>query len=146
MKSSDIEIRQASIDEMKEFYGGYYVPDVIEVYGAFVNGKPIGVCGIRRDPDYFGTLFENDGRIIGFFDAKEDLKAAGLRAVLAMVAFLKKNKRTVYVQADTNNHKTASKLLKTLGFVETDETEKDARNPDNIMRLWKWQDSARSSG
>lgn len=136
---SDVEIRKASVADIMEFYGGFRRPEIIEAYGAFLNGKPIGICGLMRDPKHFGSIIEDSGRIIGFLDASPELKSAGIKSVRAMLSFLKTVDHEIYVQSDANNFPQAEKLMRVLGFAPTDEKERDALNHDNMMRVWKWQ-------
>lgn len=133
------EFREITMEELRSFFGGVAYPGVEHVSGAFVDGKMVAVCGILCDPIYYGTMFEENGRRIGFIDATEDVKKLGYKAILAVRDYLKKVDRDLYVQCDEHNYSTAPKLLRVLGFIETDEFEKDARNTNRTVRIWKWQ-------
>lgn len=133
------EFRPISNDEARAFYGGVLYPGVTDITGAFLDGKLVGVSGVLVDPSHFGTMFEESARKIGFLDATEDAKKLGYRAMLAIRAKMKTMDDTVFVQCDSVNYPDAPKLLKALGFVETDEMEKDARNNVTTLRVWKWR-------
>lgn len=137
--SDNIEFREPTIDEIKQFYGGISYPGLNEGLALFVNGKMVGMAGIIRDPSHWGTLFEENGKKIGFIDADPEAKLAGYRAVLAIKDYMKTKCDELYVQCDVNNYASAPRLLAALGFKETDEISKDSRNTSRTMRIWKWQ-------
>ena len=136
--NSRVEIRPASPDEMKSFYYGVRIQEVSDVYGAFVDGECIGMSGIMRDPAYFGTLWEEEGRMIGFLDIRANHPGLGVRAVRAIRSYLCTRNHAIYVQCDTNTVPQAERLLRLLGFSPTEEMETDMRNKKSV-RVWKWQ-------
>jgi len=139
MKAQDrVEIRVASRNEMKDFLGGIQLHQVIDVFGAFVNGVPVGLAGVLRDPVYFGTIFEEEGRLIGFLDASEELRAVGAKVVRAAKTYLKSQKKEIFVMCDNHNYPDAGRLLNVIGFVETDGTETNSINHKK-MRVWVWR-------
>lgn len=137
MKSS-VEIRPISYEEMKAFYNGIRAREVSEIFGAFIDGECVGVSGVMRDPAYFGTLFEKEGRIIGFLDIKADLKGFGPRAVRAIRTYLRAQPHDIYVQCDAAAYLTAPRLLRLLGFSPTGNTETNMQTKQSI-EVWKWQ-------
>jgi hypothetical protein len=135
-----IIIRMASPDEMKSFYGGIRIQEVRDLLGAFIGERCIGMAGVMRDPSYFGTIFEEDGSMIGFLDIKDHNHASGAKIIRAIRSYLKSHKETIHVQCDEVNFQNAGRLLKILGFIELNETETDVRNKKRL-KVWRWQHS-----
>lgn len=136
---NNIEIRQASADEVKAFYGGIRIREVIEAYGAFIDGTPVFMGGIMIDPLKCNTIFNESARLIGFFDVKSNEFSLGARSVLAIRNHMRRIGREIFVQCDEGSHKTAERLLSILGFFPTEEIERDSRSPQKQMRVWRWQ-------
>lgn len=137
--ASDVEIRQASVGEIKAFYGGIRIREVAEAYGAFVNGTPIAMGGIMIDPLKCNTIFNESARLIGFFDVKSKEFSIGAKAVLAIRNNMRRIGREIFVQCDKETHETAERLLSILGFTRTEEMECDSRSPKKQLRIWRWQ-------
>lgn len=125
---------------MKKFYGGVLIRQIGDIFGAFLSdGTAIGMAGILREPTHFGTIFEDEGRWIGFLDVTDDLKRIGSRAIRTMRTYLKgQHNKEIIVLCDENNFPDAGRLLKIIGFVKTDASEVDPRSKKKVQ-VWKWQ-------
>ncbi len=133
-----IEIRKATPEEIRDFYGSR-VHGLVDIFGAFDGESCIGMCGVMRDPRYIGSLFEEKGRLVGFLDMRETPQSFGPRAVKAILSYLRNQGKTIYVQCEDYRFPKASRLLGILGFEPTEEIWADFRNPSQKLRLWKWQ-------
>lgn len=135
---SDYEIRPASNEEIKSFYNGIRVREIQEAFGLFRENQCIAVSGTLVDPSHFGTIFENEGRIIGFLDTREKISDIAIHVVRMMRRHLLALGREVYVQCDVERHPQAPRLMTLLGFVPTGEmqTNMETRRP---IEVWKWQ-------
>ncbi len=136
--SGKVEIRPATPTEIKEFYHGIRVQEIVDAFGAFADDECLGIGGTIRDPSYFGTLWEEDGRMIGFLDVRKKTKNLGIQAIMAMRKYLRSRPYDTYVQCDSNTVAQAERLLRLLGFAPTEEEEIDMRNKQAV-RVWKWQ-------
>lgn len=138
--NADVEVvtRRLTAEELKKFYYGVRIQEVEEAFGYFINGKCIAAAGIMCDPGYYGTIFEDDGSRYGFIDVREMGKIIARRVIHEMREHLKERNKTLYVQCDDVNYPDAWKLLKVLGFIQTDKTEMDMRSKQQL-RIWKWQ-------
>lgn len=132
-----MQIREMTEDEERDFFGRND-PSIRALSGAFVDGKCIAVAGVIRDPLYYGTMFEEDGRWIGFLQLADGTAPLGPHVVIAMRHFLKKQAEPLIVQCEDFLPK-AEKLLAVLGFTPTDRYEADFRMPSRKLRIWKWQ-------
>ena len=135
-----IEIRDATPDEIRGLLG--FVPGGIKLaITAIKDGKPIGLCGVIRDPAYVGSILEDEGRWIGFFQLNELPDNFGFRAIMVMAKRMRELRLPIWVQCDTV-YPTAEKLCRALGFQPTDEFCAAWRDPKRKLRMWKWQRSA----
>lgn len=137
-----MEIRRATPEEEAAFLG--HVDDAIrDLFGGFVDGKPVAMSGVMRDPRYHGSIFEEEGRWIGFLSVAPEVPPLGAKAVRAMRAYLRTQHEDIIVMQD-HGFPTAEKLLKVLGFIPTDKYEADFRQPSKKLRIWQWRQSRRS--
>jgi hypothetical protein len=137
-----VEIRRVTHDEEVAFLG--HADDAIrDLFGGFVDGKPVAMAGVMRDPRYHGSMFEEEGRWIGFLSLAPDVPPLGAKAVRAMRAYLREQHEDIVVMHD-HGHPLAEKLLRVLGFRPTDKFEADFRRPSSRLRIWRWQQSPRS--
>jgi hypothetical protein len=132
-----IETRLATPEEVKA-YNGYCPPGMRIVHGAFQGGKPIGMCGIIRDPAYYGSLLEEDGRWFAILDIDPVPKEFGLQVMISIRHFLKSFTEPLWAYCDTS-FPTAEKLLTAVGFRPTEEICANWRKPSQKVRVWKWQ-------
>jgi hypothetical protein len=132
-----IEIRRASPEDELAFFGRHD-PSARDLHCAVIGGKIVAMSGAVRDPRYYGSIFEEDGRWIGFLSMGPDAVPLGWQAVVAMRQFLKTQTEPMVVQHDHTEPK-AERLLRALGFQPTDEYAADLRNPARKLRIWLWQ-------
>jgi hypothetical protein len=140
-----IEFRPITRDEARKYNGGILYPQITEVHGAFIDGNMVAMSGTLLDPVRYGTLFDDECHTIGFIDASEKARALGFRAVLAVRDRMRSMTVPMQVQCDEYRFPTAPKLLKALGFTETDRWERDALEPTRKLRIWKWEPSQSSA-
>lgn len=139
MKPKIIEMKKPSKEDIKSFYSGIVYPGIIDSMAAYIDGKVVGIAGTILDPTYDGTLLDYKARVIGFIDANPEAKCLGVNAILAIREFIRSKGRELYVQCDANNYPDAPRLLTVLGFKMTDEVQRDSRNSNKLMQVWKWQ-------
>lgn len=138
-----MDIRPATAEEELAFFG-HNDPCIRELKAGIQDGKVVAMSGVIRDPRYHGSLFEEDGRWIGFFQLAPDVSPQlGFQPVLAIRHWLQEQTESVIVQCDDAYPK-AEKLLTILGFKPTDEFQADFRQPSRKLRIWIWQHSAQS--
>ena len=130
-------IRDLTPEEEKAFFG-HRDPAIRDMQCAEIDGKVVAVCGVIRDPRYYGSIFEEDGRWIGFFQVAPDAPSVGAMAVVAMRQYLKRQTEPIIVQWD-DAYPTAEKLLRVLGFTPTEEFMPDYRETSRKLRVWTWQ-------
>ena len=131
-------IREATPEEEVAFFG-QRDPGMRHLSCAVVDGQPIAMAGVIRDPRYQGSLFEEDGRWIGFLDVREPMTVPWM-AVVAIRRFLLEQTEPVIVQWD-DALPTAEPLLRALKFQPTAEFIPDFRQPSRKLRIWLWQPS-----
>ena len=136
-----MEIRQATPEEIEAFYPKNPMFP-IEAHGAFVDGKPIAMAGILREPLYYGTLVEDLGGLIGFLDVREKTDGLGANAIRAIRRWLRDRNETITVQCD-DGFPGAERLLRLLGFQPTEDKRADEREKGQRLRMWTWQRSQR---
>jgi len=137
-----MQIRAATAEEEKAFFGRND-PSVRDLRCAVIGDKVVAMSGVMRDPRYYGSVFEEDGRWIGFLSLAEEAPLLGWPAVVAMRQFLKSQTEPVVVQHDHDEPK-AERLLRVLGFVPTEEIIPDFRDPSRRLRTWQWQPQPQS--
>lgn len=134
-------IREPTPEEERAFFGAND-PAIRDLRCAVVGGQVVAMSGVIRDPRYYGTIFEEDGRWVGFLQLAPDSAPLGVNAVIAMRRYLESQTEPLIVQWD-DAYPTAEKLLRVLGFTPTDEFLPDIRNPPRKLRVWSWQPSPR---
>lgn len=132
-----MQIRAATAEEEKAFFGRND-PSIRDLRCAVIDGCVVAMSGLMRDPHYYGSVFEEDGRWFGFLSLADGAPALGWPAVVAMRQFLKSQTEPVVVQHDDTQPK-AERLLTVLGFVKTDQSLPDFRDPKRKLRIWEWQ-------
>jgi len=133
-----IEIRDATPEEVKAFYG-QRTRGLVDIFGAFDGDRCIGLCGVMRDPRFQGSIFEEQGRLIAFLNVADVPKHFGIWIIKGIADYLKKQTEPVFVQCEDNRYPQAERLLRVVGFKPTDEFWADFRDPSQKLRLWKWQ-------
>lgn len=129
-------IREATPEDEVAFFGRRD-PATRDLRCAVIDGKIVAMSGVMRDPRYYGSIFEEDGRWIGFLTVAPDVAPLGWPVVVAMRQFLKTQTEPLVVQHDDQEPK-AERLLRLLGFTPTDEFVPDFRNPSRKLRTWAW--------
>ncbi len=110
-------IRRAERHEIEEFYNLRVAHYVCEL-----DGKTLAM----------GTTTRAGDRLWGFFDVAEGLTAREAKAVLyAIQRGLRRMGEPVYVTSNEGVHDRATKLLRTIGFMPTDEIR-------NGKQIWVW--------
>jgi hypothetical protein len=137
-----MDIRDATPEEERAFFG-HNDPCMRELKAGVEDGKVIAMSGVMRDPRYHGSIFEEDGRWIGFLQLAPDVPPLGFQPVLAMRHWLKSQREEIIVQCDDALPK-AEKLLGVLGFTRTDEVMADFRRPGVKLRIWTWRPQQQS--
>lgn len=137
-----MDIRPATPEEERAFYGRNN-DAVRDLMAGVENGRVIAMSGVIRDPRFHGSIFEEDGRWIGFLELAHDVGPLGFQPVLAMRHYLKNQTEDIVVICDDTLPK-AEKLLAVLGFKPTEHFEADFRQPKRKLRIWVWQHSAQS--
>lgn len=132
-------IREPTPQEERAFFGAND-PSIRDLRCAEVGGQVVAMSGVIRDPRYYGTIFEEDGRWVGFLQLAPDAAPLGVNAVIAMRRYLETQTEPLIVQWD-DAYPTAEKLLRVLGFTQTDEFLPDIRSPPRKLRVWQWQPS-----
>jgi hypothetical protein len=130
-------IRAATSEEEKAFFGRND-PSVRDLRCAVIDGKVVAMSGLMRDPHFYGSVFEQDGRWFGFLSVADGAPALGWAAVSAMRQFLKQRAEPIVVQHDDAQPK-AERLLIVLGFKKTEKFLPDFRSPKRKLRIWEWQ-------
>jgi hypothetical protein len=130
-------IREPTPEEEMRFFG-HRDPCIRDLRCAVANGRVVAMSGVMRDPQYHGTIFEEDGRWIGFLTVAPDARLAGWTVIAAMRRFLKEQTEPIVVQMD-DAYPQAPRLLAVLGFRPTDEILADFRNPSRKLRIYQWQ-------
>jgi len=132
-------IREPTPEEERAFFG-YRDPAIRDLQCAVIDGRVAAMCGVIRDPRYYGSIFEEEGRWVGFLQLAPDAAPLGVHAVVAMRHYLKKQTEPIIVQWD-DAYPTAEKLLRVLGFAPTDEFMPDYRDFSRKLRVWIWHPS-----
>lgn len=132
-----IDIREANEAEVKSFLG-FCPRGLRQAFGAFDGDRAIGLCGIIRDPAYVGSILEEEGRWIAFFDTEKVPMLLGMRFAHSIKHFLRSQEEEIWVYCESR-HSTAERFLDVLGFIPTDEIRPNWRNPSEKLRMWKWQ-------
>lgn len=130
-------IREPTPAEEAAFFGGND-PAIRDLRCATIGGTVVAMAGVIRDPRYYGSVFEEDGRWIGFLQLAPDAALLGVHAVIAMRRYLETQTEPIIVQWD-DAYPTAEKLLRVLGFTPTDEFMPDYRDISKKLRVWLWQ-------
>jgi hypothetical protein len=130
-------VRAADAGDIKAYFG-FRPQGMRVVWGAFCEGRPIGICGIIRDPAYYGSLLEDDGRWIAVLDIDQVPPAFGLQVVLDIKRYLANFSDPLWAYCDTT-YPTAEKLLHILGFRPTSEICANWRKPTQKVRVWQWR-------
>ena len=131
-----------TVDEERAFFGRTD-PAIRDLSGAFDNGVCMAVCGVMRDPRYHDSMFEEQGRWIGFLQLAPDTKPLGAHVVVAMRHFLKRQTEPIEVQCEDFQPK-AERLLAARGFTPTNRYEADFRKPSRKLRIWLWRPQSQS--
>lgn len=137
-----MQIREATKDEEQAFFGRCD-PAIRDLHCAAIGEQVVAMSGLMRDPRYYGSIFEEDGRWICFLSLAPDAPLLGWPAVVAMRQFLKKQTEPMVVQHYHTEPK-AERLLTVLGFNPTDEVIPDFRDPSRKLRIWTWQSRPQS--
>lgn len=134
-------IREPTPEEERAFFGTND-PAIRDLRCAVIGGQVAAMCGVIRDPRFYGSIFEEDGRWVGFLQLAPDAAPLGAMAVVAMRHYLKTQTEPIIVQWD-DAYPTAEKLLRVLGFTPTNEFLPDFTNPNSPrkLRVWQWQPS-----
>jgi hypothetical protein len=132
-------IREPTPEEEVAFFG-YNDPAIRDLRCAVIGSQVVAMAGVIRDPRYYGSIFEEDGRWIGFLQLASDAPKLGAMAVVAMRHYLKSQTDPIIVQWD-DSYPTAEKLLRVLGFIPTEEFMASLRHPSQKLRIWLWQPS-----
>lgn len=132
-----VEVRDATPDDLRAMLG--YAPRGLRLaMMAFDGREPIGLVGIIREPSYVGSILEDEGRWIGFFELKKNISDIGLRAIRGIAYRLRELREEIWVQCD-DTHPTAERFCTILGFRPTDQFCASWRDPSRKLRMWKWQ-------
>lgn len=134
-----MEIRPATPEEEREFFA-HNDPCIRDLVAGLIDGVVVAMAGVIRDPRYHGSIFEEDGRWIGFLSLAPGAQPLGMRPVLVMRQYLKAQTEDIVVMCDETKPK-AERLLTILGFKPTDELQADFRQPSRKLRIWAWQSS-----
>lgn len=103
-----------------------------DYYRFFPQAMPAQVLEIDGELLAIGGVFEHHGRLWAYLDIKGELPAADtLRMIRALKDGIRQAGQDVFIACD-DSLATAKKLLRILGFVETDEFR-------NVLRVWKCQ-------
>lgn len=132
-----MEIRPATPAEEREFFA-HNDPCIRDLMAGLIDGAVVAMAGVMRDPRYHGSIFEEDGRWIGFLQLAPGAAPLGPKPVRAMQRYLKTQAEAIIVLCDETQPK-AERLLKILGFTPTDHYEADFRLPTRKLRSWTWQ-------
>jgi len=132
-------IRDATPQEERAFFGSND-PTIRDLRCAVTGDTVVAMAGVIRDPRFCGSIFEEDGRWIGFLQLAPDAAPLGVHAVIAMRRYLETQTEPIIVQWD-DAYPTAEKLLRVLGFTPTDEFIPDFRNISRKLKVWLWQPS-----
>lgn len=136
-----MEIRMATAEEERSFFGKND-PAVSALHCAVINGTVVAMSGLYRDYDYYGSIFEEDGRQVAFLSVAPDAPRLGWPAVIAMRRFLETQAGPVIVQQD-DDYPQSERLLAVLGFTKTSKVKPDFRGTNRKLRVWQWQRSPR---
>lgn len=131
------EIRAPTKEEVKD-YVGFYPRGIREIFAAFYGGEMVGVCGVLRDPFYYGSILEEEGRWIAFLEISEMPFQARVQTILNIGRYLRSMREEIWVYCENTTYPDADQLLRRIGFVQTDEVRKNWRNPKEELRMWKW--------
>jgi hypothetical protein len=136
-------IREPTEAEQRAFWGAGFDREakdnrVRDLKAAFIDGKPVGISGVMRDPAFHGSIFEEEGPWIGFFQIHPDVELPGAMIVVAMRQYLKQQREPILIQHD-HRFPQAEKLLRILGFHPTHVMRPGLNDPSCMMRTWKWQ-------
>lgn len=137
-----MDIRPATAAEELAFFG-HNDDAVRDLMAGVENGRVIAMAGLMRDPRFHGSIFEEDGRWIGFLQLAPDVPPLGFQPVLAIRHYLRGCAEDVIVLCDNTLPK-AEKLLGVLGFKPTEKFEADFRQPTRKLRVWVWQQRQQS--
>jgi hypothetical protein len=137
-----MEIRDATPEEERAFFA-HNDPCIRDLKAGIEDGKVVAMAGVIRDPRYHGSMFEEDGRWVGFLQLAPDVPPLGAKPVLAMRQYLKVQAEDIIVMCDETLPK-AERLLKVLGFLPTNELQADFRQPSRKLRIWAWRVSRQS--
>lgn len=130
-------IREPTPEEEKAFFGNCD-PAIRDLKCAVIGGAVVAMAGVIRDPRYYGSIFEEDGRWVGFLQLAPGAAPLGVNAVIAMRRYLEAQTEPIIVQWD-DAYPTAEKLLRVLGFSPTQEFMPDYRDTSRKLRVWQWQ-------
>lgn len=130
-------IRDATSEDERAFFGAND-PTIRDLRCAVIGDTVVAMAGVIRDPRVCGSIFEEDGRWIGFLQLAPGAAPLGVNAVIAMRRYLESQTEPIIVQWD-DAYPTAEKLLRVLGFTPTDEFIPDFRNISRKLRVWLWQ-------
>lgn len=125
------EIRPLDKDEVRERFK-HRAAWIITAWGAFVDGKIVGVGGFCAHPHEHFSVFRRDARAWGFLNVKPEAKEAGPGIVRTLRGQLREYGREVAIKCEGPH---AARLLKVLGFKATNE--KIEGN-----EVWVWQCSS----
>jgi hypothetical protein len=129
-----MDIRPATLEEEVAFFGRRDEA-VRDLMAGVENGKVIAMAGLCRDPRYYGSIFEDAGRWIGFLQLAPDTPPLGFQPVLAMRHYLRGQSEDIIVQCDDRMPK-AEKLLTVLGFKPTDQC---TQFSGHKLRIWLYR-------
>lgn len=130
-------VRTPTERELKHFYESPVLPHFEGVWGLFLYGdKLVATAGVLPDPRFVGSPIEDVARTIGFLDVRPGIPLfAAMDIVRHLRAWLRQNKRTVWVQHD-DQYPHAERMLRALGFQQTQEKQRDFQNTDRQLHMW----------
>ncbi len=106
------------------------------VHVATIDGKAVALGGLAS-PTFANTLLDDE--VWGYFEVMAEAGVYANRIIRYMRGIMDQSgHETILIQCD-DDHATAPKLLKLLGFKPTDQLREDQRDNQQSLRVWKWQ-------
>lgn len=114
-----------------------YATYIQEAEVATVDGRIVAIGGLCST-EFAGSVLDFSDDLWGFVEVYGDAGAHGYKIARALLSGLKRAGRPVKVQCDADIE-TAPRLLKALGFKETDQLTPDKREPEKMLKVYEWQ-------